>query len=153
MNKIILEQAQSIIDKTLPPISNISNLLAILYLEFENINWAGLYMTNNTDRLCTLGCFQGKVACTRIPFDKGVVGTCASLKQTIVVDNVHEFKGHIACDCQSKSELVIPLIHNDVLYAILDIDSNVYSNFDNDKVETIQEIAYMLSKLVSSDKI
>lgn len=152
MKNIILQQCQMIVDDTLYPISNISNILAILYHEFENINWAGLYYCDNNNKECILGPFQGKVACTRIPYNKGVVGTSAANKKMIVVDNVHQFSGHIACDHSSKSELVIPLIYNNELLAILDIDSDQYSNFDQDTVETILEISYILSSLVSKER-
>lgn len=153
MNKVIVEQAKCVIDETLPSISNISNLLAILFHEFENINWAGLYFCDESKKECTLGPFQGKVACTRIPYGHGVVGTCAKSKQMIVVDDVHQFPGHIACDSASNSEIVIPLIKDQVLCAILDIDSNVFSNFNKGKVETIQEVAYLLSSFVSKESM
>lgn len=111
MKNIIFQQCQTVVDDTLYPISNISNILAILYHEFAHINWAGLYYCDNKNQECILGPFQGKVACTKIPYHKGVVGTCAASKKMIVVDNVHQFDGHIACDHSSKSELVIPLIY------------------------------------------
>lgn len=152
MKNIIFQQCQTVVDDTLYPISNISNILAILYHEFLHINWAGLYYCDNKNQECILGPFQGKVACTKIPYHKGVVGTCAASKKMIVVDNVHQFAGHIACDHSSKSELVIPLIYNNELLAILDIDSDQYNNFDQDTVETILEISYILSSLVSKER-
>lgn len=152
MKNIIFQQCQTVVDDTLYPISNISNILAILYHEFAHINWAGLYYCDNENQECILGPFQGKVACTKIPYHKGVVGTCAASKKMIVVDNVHQFDGHIACDHSSKSELVIPLIYNNELLAILDIDSDQYNNFDQDIVETILEISYILSSLVSKER-
>ena len=153
MNRLLIEQAKEIYDPTLPAISNISNLLAILYHELRNVNWAGLYYYDNKSNQCLLGPFQGKVACTRIPLGKGVVGTCALKRETIVVNNVHEFPGHIACDSASKSEIVVPLIKDDHLYAILDIDSDIYNRFDNDDVDTISHIAELLIEPVSSKDI
>lgn len=152
MYKTTIEQCKLIIDTDLPAISNISNIVAILYHEFENINWAGLYYYNEKKNLCVLGPFQGNVACTTIPYGKGVVGTCALRKETIIVDDVHQFEGHIACDCSTNSEIVIPLLKDDKLYAILDIDSIEYNNFDKEKAAALQEISYSLSSLVSNDK-
>ena len=151
MNPIILDQCHSIIDESLYPISNISNVLAIINHAFNHINWAGLYYCDHKKKECILGPFQGKVACTRIPYNKGVVGTCAAQKKMIVVDDFNQFDGHIACDHLSKSEIVIPLIHDDMLLAILDIDSDQYNNFDKDTIDTLQEIAYILSSLVSKE--
>lgn len=81
MNEILIEQCSYLIDDTLPNIANISNLIALLYHEMENINWLGFYICDETNNECTLGPFQGKVACTRIPYGKGVVGTCAKTQK------------------------------------------------------------------------
>lgn len=151
MYETIYQQCDLIVDETLPPISNIANILAILYHELENINWAGIYYCDDIKQQCILGPFQGKIACTKIPYNKGVVGTAAQTRKTIVVDNVHEFPGHIACDCSSNSEIVIPLIVDNTLYALLDIDSIKFNNFDKKKSETLQQIAHILSLLVSKE--
>ena len=123
MNEILIEQCSYLIDDTLPNIANISNLIALLYHEIENINWLGFYICDETNNECTLGPFQGKVACTRIPYGKGVVGTCAKTQETQRIEDVHKFSGHIACDCASNSEICIPIKKDDKLVAILDIDS------------------------------
>ena len=127
MNEILIEQCSYLIDDTLPNITNISNLIALLYHEMENINWLGFYICDETNNECILGPFQGKVACTRIPYGKGVVGTCAKTQETQRIEDVHKFSGHIACDCASNSEICIPIKKDDKLVAILDIDSFEFS--------------------------
>lgn len=110
-------------------ITNLSNASAQLKVFLkQSINWVGFYMFENNELL--LGPFQGLPACTSIPLGKGVCGTCAMEKRTIIVPNVHEFKGHIACDSASNSEIVIPIIKDNHLYALLDIDSPFYNTFD-----------------------
>lgn len=107
-----------------------SNASALLYEALPDLNWAGFYIVSGEELL--LGPFQGKVACVRIPFGKGVCGTVAAEERTLRVDNVHEFPGHIACDSASNSELVIPLFLNGIVFAVLDLDSPVYSRFSEE---------------------
>lgn len=152
MNTVLIEQTRALIDKTLPPIANIANVLALLFYELEDVNWVGLYYCDESEKECTLGPFQGKVACTRIAYRTGVVGTCAHTKQTQLINDVHAFTGHIACDSASQSELVIPLIYNDTLYAVLDIDSPTLNHFTIDIKETLEEVASVLSVLVSNQR-
>ena len=127
MNEILIEQCSYLIDDTLPNIANISNLIALLYHEMENINWLGFYICDETNNECTLGPFQGKVACTRIPYGKGV-------------EDVHKFSGHIACDCASNSEICIPIKKDDKLVAILDIDSFEFNNFSKEDQAILEKI-------------
>ena len=147
MNKILIEQCNLLIDKTLPNISNISNLIALLYHEMKNINWLGFYICNEKNQECTLGPFQGKVACTRIPYGKGVVGTCAKTQETQRIEDVHKFPGHIACDCASNSEICIPIKKDDKLVAILDIDSFEFNNFSKEDLESLEKISELFSPL------
>lgn len=151
MNKIRLQSLQAIIDKDLPPISNISNIIAFIYYEYSDLNWVGFYDCNNQDQECTLSFFQGRVACTRIPFGKGVVGACAQTHTMIVVDDVHQFAGHIACDSASNSEIVIPIFdtQHDLL-CILDIDSTKKNRFDEETVQELIIISQWLESLFSS---
>lgn len=151
MNNTLCKQAESLIDSTLPSIANISNLIALLYHEQHHINWLGFYLCDEKAQECTLGPFQGKIACTRIPYGKGVVGTCAKEKQIQRISNVNEFKGHIACDSQSKSELCIPIKKDDKIYAILDIDSDIFNRFSKEDEETMVEISKLFAQLFSSD--
>ena len=147
MNEILIEQCNLLIDKTLPNIANISNLIALLYYEMKNINWLGFYICDEKNQECTLGPFQGKVACTRIPYGKGVVGTCAKTQETQRIENVHKFPGHIACDCASNSEICIPIKKDDKLVAILDIDSFEFNNFSKEDLESLEKISELFSPL------
>lgn len=147
MNKILIEQCNLLIDKTLPNISNISNLITLLYHEMKNINWLGFYICDEKNQECTLGPFQGKVACTRIPYGKGVVGTCAKTQETQRIEDVHKFPGHIACDCASNSEICIPIKKDDKLVAILDIDSFEFNNFSKEDLESLEKISELFSPL------
>lgn len=143
---MFIEQIKSIVDKTLPPISNLSNILSILYHSDPNINWCGLYLYDTSKKTCYLGPFQGNPACTKIDLGKGVVGTCAANQKSIVVPNVHEFDGHIACDSSSKSEICIPMFNLEGnLTAILDIDSNQYDNFSSEQAEKYITASKILS--------
>ena len=147
MNEILIEQCNLLIDKTLPNIANISNLIALLYHEMKNINWLGFYICDEKNQECTLGPFQGKVACTRIPYGKGVVGTCAKTQEIQRIENVHKFPGHIACDCASNSEICIPIKKDDKLVAILDIDSFEFNNFSKEDLESLEKISELFSPL------
>ena len=108
-------------------IANLSNASAVLNQFLEQINWVGFYLLKDNELV--LGPFQGLPACVRIPIGRGVCGTTVAQKQTIVVEDVHAFPGHIACDAASKSEIVIPLIKNDKVIGVLDIDSPIESRF------------------------
>ena len=107
--------------------TNLANASALLFEKLENINWAGFYTVK--DGKLVLGPFQGKVACTIIPFGKGVCGTAASEDRTQVVPDVHQFKGHIACDRASNSEIVVPIHRKGEVFGVLDIDSPSFSRF------------------------
>lgn len=140
MYKSLLDSAIYLFDGC-EAITNYSNASALLNDYLENINWVGFYLACQKNLI--LGPFQGHPACVNIPYGNGVVGTCALQKELINVSDVHEFKGHIACDEASKSELVIPLIKNNCLIGILDIDSPVIGRFkkiDEDNLYTFVNI-------------
>ena len=141
---IIQKQIDSIIDEALPLVSNLSNASAILN-QLENINGVGFYLVDG-DRLY-LGPFQGEVACTIINYGKGVCGTSLMKKETIIVSDVNQFVGHIACSAKSKSEIVVPIIKNDKVFALIDIDSRIYNRFDQSDKENLESIANKLSNL------
>ena len=103
-------------------VANAAQLSAFIYQEVPDLNWAGFYFVEGEDQLL-LGPFQGKVACMRIPFSKGVCGAAARERRTQRVEDVHAFPGHIACDAASRSELVVPLVHGGRLIGVLDLDS------------------------------
>ena len=140
----IYSQIKSIVDDKLPLVSNLSNAAAILF-KMDKVNWAGFYLVQNN--ALYLGPFQGDVACTIIPFDKGVCGKAYRDEKTIIVDNVHEFTGHIACSSLSKSEIVVPIIVDGEVKAVIDIDSPIYSRFTNNEAKWIEKIADILAPL------
>lgn len=142
-NKLIVETILSIIDKNYPLVTNLSNVSAILKSSFNNTSWAGFYLVEG-DKLF-LGPFQGEVACSLIEFGMGVCGTSFKTKKTIIVDNVLNFSGHIACSSSSRSEIVTPIIKDNQVVAVIDLDSNLYDNYtEKDKV-LLEEISNILS--------
>lgn len=123
-------QLEAIIGDETNLIANLSNASALLFENLPDINWAGFYLYEaQTDEL-VLGPFQGKVACIRIKNGNGVCGTAFAKNESVVVDNVHDFPGHIACDAKSQSEIVIPLMKNGKTIGVLDVDSPITSRFD-----------------------
>ena len=142
--KTLTKQIKEIIDPRLPLISNLSNASAVLN-QLSNINWCGFYLLSS-DRLF-LGPFQGEPACTIIPLDKGVCGYAASNKKTVIVDDVNKFQGHIACSSVSKSEIVVPIIKDNEVKAVIDIDAPIYNRFTKEDAELLEEIADVLKEL------
>ena len=140
----LTKQLQSIIDKDLPLISNLSNASSVLN-QLPNINWCGFYLVSG-NRLI-LGPFQGEVACTIIPFDKGVCGYAYRSKKTIIVDDVNKFDGHIACSTASKSEIVTPIIKDGEVKAVIDIDSPICNRFNENDQKLLEAIADILKEL------
>lgn len=109
-------------------LANMANASALLFNQLEDINWAGFYILKNNQLI--LGPFQGKPACVRIEIGKGVCGTAVKNRKTYVVENVQQFPGHIACDEESQSEIVVPIFKDDKILGVLDIDSPVKGRFD-----------------------
>lgn len=140
MNTLLIEQAKSICEDVKYPISNMANISALLYEELNDINWVGFYLYDKDHDLLYLGPFCGKVACTTIPMGKGVCGTAAKTRLSQRIDDVHAFPGHIACDSASNSELVIPIIYNDELIGVLDIDSPNLNRFTVDDEATMTQL-------------
>ena len=142
--KLLIKQIKAIIDQDLPLMSNLSNASAVLN-QLDNINWCGFYIKQNDELY--LGPFQGDVACTRIPLSKGVCGAAAREAKTLIVPNVNEFPGHIACSSLSKSEIVTPIIKDSDVKAVIDIDSPIYNRFNESDKELLEEIAKILAPL------
>jgi len=146
----LLPQINDLIKDENNLISNLGNICSMLKYSFENFLWVGFYLKckDNPEEL-VLGPFQGRVACTRISFGKGVCGKAAESKKTVIVGNVEDFPGHIVCDPLSKSEIVVPVIIEGEVIAVLDIDSGEYSCFDDtDKINLelmIENIKYIFS--------
>ena len=141
----LLTNIKGIVDKDIPLVSNLSNISAILY-KMDNLNWAGFYLVQG-DTLY-LGPFQGDVACTTIKIGRGVCGTSFKEKKAIVVPNVNEFPGHIACSELSKSEIVVPVMKNDEVALIIDLDSPIYSRFNNEELEFLLEVSKIIENLL-----
>lgn len=126
--------------------ANLANTSAAIWQAMENINWAGFYLMEQGKLV--LGPFQGKPACIEIPLGKGVCGTAAAEKRTVLVENVHEFPGHIACDGASNSEIVVPIFKNGQVCGVLDIDSPYFARFSEDDRRGLEEIVRVLEKTV-----
>ena len=140
----LVKQVKSLLNKDDKLISNISNFVAALKQSFEKISWVGFYFVEG-DNLY-LGPFQGKVACTNIKIGQGVCGTAALENKTVIVEDVHKFPGHIFCDADSKSEIVIPLIKNNDLFGVLDLDSTQISAFNYIDKKYLEEMCIFLSE-------
>ena len=125
-------------------IANLANTSAAIWQAMENINWAGFYLLEQGKLV--LGPFQGKPACIEIPLGKGVCGTAAVKKETVLVEDVHQFPGHIACDSASNSEIVVPIFENGAVYGVLDIDSPYVSRFTIEDQRELEEIVKILEK-------
>lgn len=130
-------------------IANAANVSSLLFHSLPDLNWAGFYL-HKQDEL-VLGPFHGEPACVRIAFGKGVCGTAAEIRQTVVVANVHDFPGHIACDSKSNSEIVVPLIKEQQLIGVLDLDSPLLGRFDDEDARGLNELAEIF--LTMSDKL
>ena len=131
-------------------ISILANASALLNEFLEDINWVGFYLYNEEDNELQLGPFQGKVACVHIPMNKGVCGTSAYQRKTQRVPDVHQFEGHIACDAASNSEIVIPIIVNDQVYGVLDIDSPLFDRFSEADQAGLEEFVRNLEEAIES---
>lgn len=123
-------------------LANTANMAALLFSALPGLNWAGFYFLR--DGGLVLGPFQGKVACIRIALGRGVCGTAASKRETLVVPDVEKFPGHIACDHASRSEIVVPLIHQGRLLGVLDLDSPQLARFDAEDTAGLQAMVQLL---------
>ncbi len=141
--QLLAKQVKSLLNKDENILSNLSNFTAALKQTFDKISWAGFYLYDGTKLY--LGPFQGKVACTLIDVGKGVCGTAAAERRTIIVEDVDKFPGHIACDPESRSEIVIPIIKNNDLYGVLDIDSAQLGSFNQTDQKYLEEYCAFLS--------
>ena len=138
----LLPEIEALVDPKIDLIGNMSNVAAALHNHLK-MYWTGFYRVLNNELV--LGPFQGPVACTRIGFGKGVCGTSWKKRETILVGNVHEFPGHIACSALSNSEIVVPLVLNNQVIAVLDIDSVQFNDFDEtDKLYLEKIVSYLI---------
>lgn len=133
-------QLEALLAGETDPIANAANMAALLFNTMPDINWAGFYFLQSETEL-VLGPFQGKPACVRIPVGKGVCGAAVEGGRSMLVEDVHAFPGHIACDAASLSELVIPLVRNGDVFGVLDIDSPSTARFDADDQAGVEALA------------
>jgi len=137
-------QLASLLAEVNDPVAAMASVAAVLFTALADASWVGFYRVVEPG-LLRVGPYQGPVGCLEIPFGSGVCGTAAQLRQPQVVPNVHAFPGHIACDAQARSEIVIPVYNLDGdLKAVLDIDSHQPATFDNQDLEPLEEIAHLL---------
>lgn len=146
---LFIEQAKSLIKDEENLYANLANLSALYKEYLPDTNWVGFYLVDKKNNNLVLGPFQGKVACIRIPFNKGVCGHCYTIKKYVYVSDVHSFEGHIACDSKTNSELVIPLIKNGEVLALLDIDSISYDRFSQEEIEIFVEITNKIASFLN----
>lgn len=137
------KQLRSLLNKEENILSNLANFTAALKQTFDKISWVGFYLYDG--QKLYLGPFQGKVACTLIELGMGVCGNAAVNQQTVIVENVDNFPGHIACDPESRSEIVIPIIKNKDLFGVLDLDSKELNSFNETDQKYLEEYCSFLS--------
>lgn len=135
----LLQQAEGLLSVSRQHISNAANLSSLMFMEIPDISWAGFYFLQN-DKL-RLGPFHGKPACVDIALGEGVCGSAAAMKETLLVRDVNAFDGHIACDADSQSEIVVPLIKNGEVIGVLDVDSTTLNRFEHDDAEALTLLA------------
>lgn len=127
-------------------ISNLANVASLIFNSVDDISWAGFYILQGNKLV--LGPFQGKPACIEIPLGRGVCGTAAAEDRVVAVDDVHEFPGHIACDPDSRSELVVPLHKDGKVFGVLDLDSTVKGRFTNEGSRTFSALAAVIEEIL-----
>ena len=142
MNKML----KSLIEDEKHFIPNLSNASALLNENMDDLNWAGFYLMDNGELM--LGPFQGKTACIRIKVGSGVCGTAVAEDKTMLVENVHDFPGHIACDCASNSEIVVPIHKDGAIFGVLDIDSPSIGRFTEEDKAGLEEFVKVLEAYI-----
>ncbi|MGM9924646.1 MAG: GAF domain-containing protein [Bacillus sp. (in: firmicutes)] len=143
---ILNKQLASLIEGESNLIANLSNASALLNVFLDRVNWVGFYLVEEGELV--LGPFQGLPACIRIPFGKGVCGTAAQKQETMIIEDVHKFPGHIACDAASRSEIVIPIFKDKEVIGVLDIDSPEPARFSTEEGQLLQTFVHILEKQI-----
>lgn len=138
----LTDAAAALVEGERDPVANMANVAALIWEFLPDLNWAGFYRV--VDRELVLGPFQGRPACIRIPFGQGVCGAAAASGKTQRVADVYEFPGHIACDAASRSELVVPVLRDDAVRAVIDLDSPNAGRFDDEDAAGIELLAARL---------
>ena len=146
---IMLKVAEQILADEQDVCANLANLSSVINLYMDRLNWVGFYLMKGGELV--LGPFQGKPACVRIKVGNGVCGTTVARREVIIVDNVHDFPGHIACDSASNSEIVLPIYQRGEVCGVLDVDSPEFSRFGKDEQEVLTKIAEMISNFLGKE--
>lgn len=146
--KLMAAQLKALIQDVPYETANFANASALIWQELPDINWAGFYFM--TDGMLVLGPFQGKPACTRIAVGRGVCGAAVQQDATQLVPDVHAFPGHIACDCASNSEIVIPIHKDGAVYGVLDIDSPLFSRFSEADRAGLEALVLVLEEMLKA---
>ncbi len=147
MANILTLQAQELCKSESNLVANLANISALINDNYSDLNWVGFYLYDEINNNLVLSAFQGKIACTRIAIGKGVCGTAFASDSTQVVEDVHLFPGHIACDSASNSEIVIPLRNSkNELIGVLDIDSPMKKRFSNVEKDELEELVFAVAK-------
>jgi len=144
----LIPQLQALIQGEPDAVANMANIAAGLKMSFPAFSWVGFYLKR--DRELVLGPFQGKPACVRIEVGKGVCGTACAKGETLIVPDVHAFPGHIACDPDSRSEIVVPVLHGNECYGVLDVDSYQSNAFDEDDAQFLGSIAALTASFLAA---
>jgi L-methionine (R)-S-oxide reductase len=144
----LLKQVDALFENEDNVIANLSNIVSVLKSSFEYYLWSGFYLYDDKKNNLVLGPYQGRLACSRIEIGKGVCGTSFVNKETIVVNDVSKFPGHIVCDSNSKSEIVVPVFKGGDIVGVLDVDSAEYASFDEVDKIYLEEIAAKISKIL-----
>lgn len=137
--RLLADQARALLEGERDPVANAANLASLIFHTVPDLNWAGFYFLRDGELV--VGPFQGKPACVRIAMGRGVCGTAAERRETIIVEDVDQFDGHIPCDGDSRSELVVPLIHDGALLGVLDLDSPLPGRFDAEDAAGFEAVA------------
>ena len=140
--KLMAYMSKRVLEDDKDEIASLANISAVINGYMDRINWVGFYIMKDGELV--LGPFQGLPACIRIQVGKGVCGTAAALRKTQIVEDVHKFPGHIACDSASQSEIVVPIYKNDEVYGVLDVDSPVLNRFGELECKYLQEICTLI---------
>jgi len=146
--QMLYDSMKALIEDEKDWIANLANVSALLFNHLDNVNWAGFYLMKDGELV--LGPFQGKPACIRIEVGDGVCGSAVEDRKTYIVEDVHQFEGHIACDAASDSEIVVPLFYEDEIVGVLDIDSPQKANFDQIDKEYLEK---MVKHLVANSDV
>ncbi|GAB1422196.1 hypothetical protein MASR2M15_24120 [Anaerolineales bacterium] len=148
---LLAKQLASVFEGERDFIANLANFSSLIYHSIGQVNWVGFYLLKGDDLV--LSAFQGKVACVRIPMGKGVCGTAAKNQSVLIVDDVHQFPGHIACDSASNSEIVLPMVKDGRLIGVLDLDSESFARFDAVDQEGLSHLLALLLDLSDLDSL